>query len=368
MLPKIKNPAKERVKLRARELESGGYSLYLDVHDRGRRHTEYLRLYLVPERTREDAARNAQTLAYAEEVRALRVVELRNNTYGFSRDQGGRVDFMKFAWAKIETRPRTVRQNLRSAALKIQEFAGTSFQISEIDKRWLELFVRFLDRSDLSPNTAHLYFERTREMLGWAVRDGLILKNPADGVQPPKKEDSKREFLTLEELRRLADTPCRQDVSRAFLFSCLTGLRHSDVVAVRWADVRDGDTGARLVFRQKKTGRLEHLDLSEQAVFLMGERGAASDKVFSLPHFTTIGKVLKKWVEDAGIDKHITFHCGRHTFATLQLTLGTDIYTVSNLLGHRSVRTTQIYAKVIDAKKRAAVDRIPEIFGKKKEE
>lgn len=364
MLPKIANPPKERVKLRSRPLKDGGHSLYLDIHDRGKRRVEYLRMYLVEERTPEDRERNRQTLQSAEEVRSLRVVELRNNTYGFANDQTGRIDFMAFVWAKIEGRPATVRQNLRSAALKLQEFSGESFAFSEIDKRWVELFARYLGRCGIAPNTAHLYYERFREMLGWAVRDGIIARNPADGVAPPRREDSKREYLTIEELRRLADTPCRQDVARAFLFSCLTGLRHSDVVAIRWADVRESREGARVVFRQKKTGRLEYLDLSEQAVFLMGARGPASEPVFTLPYFTTIGKVLKRWVEDAGIEKHITFHCGRHTFATLQLTLGTDIYTVSNLLGHRSVRTTQIYAKVIDAKRREAVNRIPEIFGK----
>lgn len=365
MTPTTKAKRRECVKLRSKKLKGGGCSLYLDIHDRGKRRIEYLRLYLEEETDKEAEARNAKTLEYAESVRALRVVELRNNTYGFARDSGERVDFMKYIWGMIEKKPDTVRQNLRSAALKIQEFAGNSFRVGEITKRWVELFVRFLELGGLKPNTAHLYYERTREMLGWAVRDGLIRSNPADGVKAPQKEESRREFLTLEELRRLADTPCRQDVARPFLFSCLSGLRHSDISAISWAEVQQSENCARVVFRQKKTGHLEYLDLSEQAVSLMGERGRPSEKIFKMPHFTTINKALKAWAIRAGIDKHITFHCGRHTFATLQLTLDTDIYTVSKLLGHRNVRTTQIYARVIDQKKREAVDKIPNIFEKK---
>lgn len=312
MKPKIKNPAKETVKLRARKLASGGYSLYLDIHDHGKRRVEYLRMYLVNELTKEDQIRNAKTLDYAESVRALRVVEMRNNTYGFAKDQGDRVDFVAYASARIEERPATVKQNLRSALLKIREFGGDGFPIGEINTRWVEVFVRFLERSKLKPNTAHLYYERTREMLGWAVRDGLIRSNPADGVRPPSKEESRREYLTIEELRRLADTPCRHDVAKAFLFSCLTGLRHSDITTITWGEVQTSERGTRLVFRQKKTGNLEYLDVSDRAVFLMGKRGRPSDRVFHLPHFTTIGKVLKSWMERAGIAKHITFHCGRH--------------------------------------------------------
>ena len=92
---------------------------------------------------------------------------------------------------------------------------------------------------------------------------------------------------------------------------------------------------------------------------LCGERGDADRLVFEgLQDPSWINRPVKKWIETSGITKHITFHCFRHTYATLQLTNGTDIYTVSKMLGHRKVTTTQIYAKIVDEKKEAAADAI----------
>jgi site-specific recombinase XerD len=120
----------------------------------------------------------------------------------------------------------------------------------------------------------------------------------------------------------------------------------------------------RLIFKQKKTGGLEYLDINQQAVDLMGSRGQSDDFIFSdmLPDMDCTNKTLQSWMYRAGIDKKITFHCGRHTFAVMMLDLGTDIYTVSKLLGHRQLTTTQIYAKVLDKNKQNAVSRIPCIF------
>ena len=112
-----------------------------------------------------------------------------------------------------------------------------------------------------------------------------------------------------------------------------------------------------------KTKGVENLPINEQAVKLMGNRGKEEEKVFEgLLYSAYNNKKLHKWVKEAGIDKHITFHSGRHSFATLQLTMDTDIYTVSKLLGHKNVKTTEIYAKVIDKKKINAVSKIPNIF------
>ena len=175
-----------------------------------------------------------------------------------------------------------------------------------------------------------------------------------------------REYLTIEELKRLASTECLYpEVGRAFLFSCLTGLRRSDIVKLTWGEVSTLAGRTRLIYRQKKTRSQEYLDITAQAAELLGERGDAGpdDLVFdSIYHPQRTIDILRGWAAMAGIDKNITFHSGRHTFAVMMLTLGTDIYTVSKLLGHRSLQTTQIYAKIVDAKKQEAVDNIPQIF------
>lgn len=147
------------------------------------------------------------------------------------------------------------------------------------------------------------------------------------------------------------------------MFSCLTGLRRSDILALTWGEVFEQGEFTRIIFKQVKTKGLEYLDLTPEAVELMGKRRKPSDKVFEGIHSPSItNQAIRRWCFDAGIKKDITFHCGRHTFATMMLDLGTDIYTVSKLLGHKELSTTQIYAKVMDKNKQAAVLKIPSIL------
>ena len=186
------------------------------------------------------------------------------------------------------------------------------------------------------------------------------------GILGFSTQEGAREYLSLDEVRALAAAECDYpEIKRAFLFSCLTGLRRSDIEKLTWGEVTVFNGRTRLVFQQKKTGGQEYLDITPQAAELLGDRGnaKATDHVFgNILYPSDTNDNLRIWALRAGIDKHISFHCGRHTFAVLMLTLGTDIYTVSKLLGHRELRTTQIYAKIVDSKKQEAVDNIPKIF------
>ena len=180
-----------------------------------------------------------------------------------------------------------------------------------------------------------------------------------------KSADSHREFLTFEELQQLAATPFDMpNFKKAFLFSALTGLRWSDITALKWENIHYSEKdGWMLKFTQKKTKGAEILPIPEQAVKLLGDRKEPQDDVIpGLTYSAWYNKKLKAWVMNAGINKKITFHCARHSFATLQLSMNTDIYTVSKLLGHRHLKTTEIYAKVIDKKKIEAANRIPELL------
>lgn len=177
--------------------------------------------------------------------------------------------------------------------------------------------------------------------------------------------ESVREYLTIDEVRKLATMPCPDEIlGKAFMFSCLTGLRWSDIIELNWSQVEDMGGKRRIVFRQRKTSNLEYLDISAQAAALMGEMRKQNDRVFPINISVFLARAyITAWVKAAGIAKHITFHCARHTFAVMMLDLGVDIYTLSKLLGHRSLETTQIYAKILDGKKRAAVDLIPDVLG-----
>lgn len=166
--------------------------------------------------------------------------------------------------------------------------------------------------------------------------------------------------MTEEELQQLANTPCgNDDTRRAALFSAFTGLRYSDIQKLTWGEITGDEENSRIEFRQKKTKGVMYQPISPQALALCGERKEADTLIFpSITSGEHINHTIKNWVKRAGITKHITFHCFRHTFATLQLSNGTDIYTVSKLLGHTSVSTTQIYAKVVDSKKQQAANAI----------
>lgn len=179
--------------------------------------------------------------------------------------------------------------------------------------------------------------------------------------------DSSREHLTRDEINRIIDTPCRrEDIKRAFLFSCFCGLRMGDIKNLRWGDIKEDNGQFSLSIKMKKTGHALSLPLNDAAVALMGERSEnMEERVF--PKFAvstgpTIEYNLGLLMDAAGIKKHITFHCGRHSFACLSLDLGVDLYVVSKLLGHRSIAVTQIYGKISDAEKTNAVNQFNGVF------
>jgi integrase len=172
--------------------------------------------------------------------------------------------------------------------------------------------------------------------------------------------DTKREYLTLDELIKLKATPCEDDEIRgAAIFSIYTGLRFSDIKSMTWGNIKEGNNGMYLEYRQRKTKALEHIPISTDVIELLGEPKSSNELIFpELSKKKRYNRVIKKWISDAGINKIITFHCFRHTNATLLIAKGVDLYTVSKILGHKSIKTTQIYAKVIDENKRNAINLI----------
>ena len=359
--------ANEPVKLRKRKTRTGLYSLYLDTYANGKRTYEYLRLYLVPERTREDKRKNKETLQLAETIRAKRVIEYHEGRYGFETSGQDKVLLIDYFETLAGTQKRKTSDGWHNCLLHLKRYERrTDITFAEVTPEWVEGFKEYLDAHGLAQNTKSLYFSKLRACINKAYRDGIIADNPLRRVGSIKQEESKREYLTIDEVQRLAETECEHDiVKRAFLFSCLTGLRRSDIEQLQWGDVHKEGDYTRIIFRQQKTGGQEYLDITHEARELMGEEQEAEKQVFDkLPYPTATNTIIKVWTARAGIRKHITFHSARHTFATMMLTLGTDLYTVSKLLGHRDIKTTEIYAKIVDKGKQEAVARIPSILGK----
>ena len=377
--------SKEPIRLRKRKTSKGMTSLYLDIYLNGKRSYEFLKLYLVPEKSREDKRKNAETMKLAEAIRSKRIVELQNGEYGFKSQFKEDTLFFDYYEALCAKRFQTEDSkgnwgNWRSCMKHLEKYEpNRKITFAEITPQWVQGFKDYLENEacawgndyrdrikdhKLSRNSRLSYFNKLRACLNQAYEERVIQHNPMRGIDNFKPEEGTRMYLTLEEVKTLADTPCEYDsVKRAFLFSCLTGLRRSDIIKMTWGEVQEQSGFIRIIFRQKKTGGQEYLDITPQAAELMGERKKASDPVFEDIHSPSCtNEAIKRWVLRAGIQKEITFHCGRHTFAVLMLDLGTDIYTVSKLLGHRELNTTQIYAKVLDKNKQAAVAKIPSIL------
>ena len=244
---------------------------------------------------------------------------------------------------------------------------GNPIPFKSISVKLLEDIKMFLLRAPMggnkkgtiSQNTASTYFSIFKAALKQAFIDGYLTVDIGAKIKGIQGQESRREYLTIEELNRLAQTPCDPLLKRAALFSALTGLRHCDIQKLKWSEIEVFNGGYRLNFTQQKTKGVEYMPISEQAFQLCGERKDGEQLVFGgLPDPSWINRPIKKWVAEAGITKHITYHCFRHSYATLQLAGGTDIYTVSKMLGHTNVRTTQVYAKVVDAKKEEATKTI----------
>lgn len=215
-------------------------------------------------------------------------------------------------------------------------------------------------KGTISHNTAASYFSIYRAALKRAFEEGYLISDISGKVKSITQQEGHREYLTLDEVNMLAKTDCDNPViKRAALFSILTGFRHVDIKNLTWRNIRcDGDRYT-ITITQQKTKVAVTKPIPLQAYLLCGNRGADDTQVFEgLPDPSWINRPVNRWVKAAGITKHITFHCFRHTYATLQLASGTDIYTVSKLLGHTNVATTQIYAKVVDEKKDKAANAI----------
>ena len=324
--------------------------------------------------------KDQEACIFADNVRNLRQHEYDNQALYSDTDaeqaaqnERSRCDFIKYFEELKEKRHKNSSKSIqvnwsRELALLKLYTEDKPMYFGDIDLNLIEDYKDYLINAPqggskggiISRNTASTYFSIFKAALHQAFIDGFLTIDLAAKSKNIYYEESQREYLTLEELNKLASTPCDSPIlKRAALFSALTGLRHSDIKQLKWKDLVKDQEHYRILFTQQKTKGVEYMPISDQAYQLCGERGDSDRLIFEgLQDPSWISRPVARWVEAAGITKHITFHCFRHTYATLQLTSGTDIYTVSKMLGHKKVTTTQIYAKIVDEKKEAAADAI----------
>lgn len=385
---------KEPVRIRFKQLSNGNQSIYLDYYTGdvirkenyvgGKRKYEFLKLYLIPERTREDKAKNEATLALAKAIQSKRIVEVQNDAHGFQNTNKSRVNLLDYleniGKQSAEQGSRNYARTVLNTVRALKLFRGDYIAFRDVDKEFLSEFTDYLRQMPkaskygvlkaggrLSANSVVSYYGTLRTAINRAYKEGIITVNPTkefDFASKVRQEPSRREYLTIDELKTLINTECRHEiVKRAFLFSCLCGLRVSDIRKLRWCDLQRSGGRVRIEITMQKTKEPLYLPISDEALKWLPERGEAnnSDFIFLLTHEGTVNDTLQHWAKVAGITKHISFHTARHTHATMMLTLGADLYTVSKLLGHKNIATTQIYAKIVDKKKEEAIGLIPNL-------
>jgi integrase/recombinase XerD len=222
---------------------------------------------------------------------------------------------------------------------------------------FLERFAKYLKRN-YNGDTPYNYFKKLKRVIKIAVKEKLLKENPATDIACPKNKGIEKDVLSIEELSLLVNAKCPNNyVRNAFLFCCLTGLRYCDVKKLKWKDIKRD----RLKIVQEKTKQPVDVILNDDAKYFLGKPGSPNDLIYILPSHNGCLKNLDKWIEKAGVEKHITWHCARHTFATNLIQNGNDILITSNLLGHTSTKYTTRYTRINEQLRKDAIIKMPSI-------
>ena len=281
----------------------------------------------------------------------------------------------------------SIYATMQALANHVEVYAGKDIVFKDIDKKWIQGFISYLKTEALNQNFLRAKDERNRKnvrisqntqhrvivnlnyVLNAALRDGIIRSNPMSELSSRDKVAAKkgtREYLSKEEVERLMATPfthSRYNIKEAFLFSCFTGLRYSDLRMIRMSDFHRDDLGAYLRIKMVKTHEPLKIYVPEVALRMLPDSDDDNVPLFNLPKNDYANQTLRKWLEDAKVtDKKITFHCGRHSAATLLLSAGLPLAVVSKQLGHLKASTTEVYAKLVDEAQRSAAAKMDELF------
>ena len=374
-----------KITLKEKILNTGKISLYLEyykgstVDANGKRQhlrtQEYLKIYLHQNpKTTKEKNENKENLKLAENILAIRKTDYIQGKFEMKSTTKAKRTFLNFFSEMVDDREINYSAdnygNWFSTFQHLKKIVSPHFTFDEIDESFIKKVRAYFDNEaltksniPLSQNSKYSYFNKFKAALRRAFDDGYLSINYASKIKSFEQAESQREYLTFDELQSLANAECKYPVlKKAFLFSCLSGLRWSDINTLMWSEVRDEGELSKVNFRQEKTDGVEYLYISKQARELLGDRQAPQERVFrGLKYGMTYNTEIIRWCNRAAVPKHITFHSARHTNAVLLLENGADIYTVSKRLGHRELRTTQIYAKIVDSKAREAAEMIPEL-------
>ena len=339
-----------------------GFSLYLDISHRGQRKKEYLGLIL--KNGKEFKEYNKETKALANKLLSQRTFNISYNEHGFVSESQKKKKFIEYF---EETAMGKKSANYHTTLGHLKKYFKENVYLSSITTKTVKEFTQYLANKGVSNNSINQYLTLIKVILNQAKQDKLILEVPA--IARLKKTEVKKEYLIESEIKLLmesdktSDTEMVRELKRAFLFCCFTGLRFSDAKKIKYSDIVENE----IQIRQQKTSGLLTIPLNEIAASLISDRKTVNidNTIFNLPSAQYTQDILKKWISETGIKKHITYHSSRHTFATLSLSLGIDLYTVSKFLGHSNIAMTQVYAKISDAHKKEQMNKFNQFKLKK---
>lgn len=390
----ISTDSTDNPKLGAKVLSDGRESLFLDfnfgytmeVSRSGKeyakkvRKREYLSLYLwQAPRSTQEKLQNKETLEVAKRVRFEREQQILEDAEGYRLKKSRDVNFLDWMQSYYDSYTKADKRHIKRARIVFIDFLTVSPEYAKYAKRikpdqitkpMISAFTEYM-QSRFTGEGAHTLYSRFKKIFKAAVEADVLRKNPCDGIVI-KIDTSiiKKDVLSTEEVTRLIRTHYageNPDIRRAFIFCLHSGLRWCDVKDLTYSNV---DFSNKLLrFEQSKTkGHSSSsgvvIPLSEGLIKLIGEPGEGNGNdslIFPLPSHTMCLKALRHWVKRAGIDKHITWHCARHSFATNILSRGANVKVVATLLGHSDLSMVEKYVRAIDSQKKAAINSLPEI-------
>ena len=392
------------ITIRQKALANDNISLYLDIYDGGKRKFEFLSLYLLPEVDAETKARNEETLQRAHQIRAERILHPETIpevghlmiVKEIPNDESPEVlDWIQtyIDWMSDNTDySKAIVDQSKYLKYLMSEFLASKrrphITLRKFDKEWLKAFFLWLkndyvpqkyvrvEAKPLCEGSLHNVQQRIVTVFNKAVKFGKLKANPFYQLEKsdifPKPKASHKQYLTPDELKRFMASDERSpgvaETQRAFGFACLTGLRISDIKALRWSDIKRNEETNTLVIIQKKTKALNAVPIGNTALSWMPPKGN-DDFVFHLPAKANVDAALKRIAKKVGIEKNISFHCARHTFGILVQAVTGNIETTKKLMGHKSLKSTAIYADVLTNEKVKAVDNTKKSFrGRKQRE
>ena len=386
-----------KVEIKERVLPTGNRSLYLEYYETGFRKKEYLGIFLAPENSAKARKHNKEALLKAQEIKAQRILcppDLHSTDGKKQRNSTLKLTWLEWCdeyirWSEDCGNSRKMLQHKGVVRKRIASYLENrgkkGILLKDVDREVVSGLFDFMrneyrnprqiktDGGKLADYTLLLFEETVKAIFNKAVRSDLIASNPIHDLTKGERfhaPDKHREFLTPEELTRFLNvetaTGNERQVQLAFGLSSMTGLRLGDMQHLRWSDIKDIDGTPTICISQRKTKRVVSIPLNDLAQSLLPPRdeGNPDALVYHLVKKSdNISKYVRRIKDKAGIEKDFTYHSSRHTTATLAITAGADISAVKEMLGHGSVTSTEVYAKVSLDKKIQAVSLTDGVFG-----